>query len=195
MPNQSKPGVDWLEIKRRYLGGESISNLTKVYPVSRQAVHKRGRKEGWLLPDSVRTPLAAVTLQDSHAMWKARPEKLGEYLKCLTEGMNKGLAAKACGLSRPTILRWRDSNRDFDAACEAATAHWARGRIENINKAGDRGDWRADSWLLERHPETRGDFQGPKSEGGASIHVVLNIPVPKLPGDDAKLIEGKVEDE
>ena len=196
MPFQDKPGVDWIEIRRMVLEeGTPLRQLAVRYSVSRQAIHKRAMKEGWIVPKQVRTPLLESRLIESgtlgHVAWKATPGVLAAYVKHLSEGMPKRTAAAMVGVARQTIEEWRDKDKNFDAACQAATAHWAKTRIKNINNAGDRGDWRADSWLLERHPETRTDFQGPKAEGGTTIQVVLNIPLPKLalPGDDAKVIE------
>lgn len=190
MPFQGKPGVDWIEIRRSILEENApLRQLAVRYSVSRQAIHKRAKKEGWLVPKQIRTPLLESRLVE--AAYKATPDVLTAYVKHLSEGMPKRTAASMVGVTRQTIEEWRDKDTNFDAACQAAMAHWAKTRITNINKAGDRGDWRADSWLLERHPETRSDFQGPKAEGGTTIQVVLNIPLPKasLPGDNAKIVE------
>jgi hypothetical protein len=47
MPQSNKAGLDWPTIQARYLAGESASALAKEFSVSRQAIMKRGRKEGW----------------------------------------------------------------------------------------------------------------------------------------------------
>ena len=45
---QFKPGVDWIEIEERIKNGESIYPISKDYDISRQAIEKRAKKNGWI---------------------------------------------------------------------------------------------------------------------------------------------------
>ncbi len=51
-------------------------------------------------------------------------------------------------------------------------------KVERIEDAGRRGDWKADSWSLERHPASREEFGGASRNSGPEITVILNIPKP-----------------
>jgi hypothetical protein len=45
-------------------------------------------------------------------------------------------------------------------------------RLQNIQKAGDRGDWKADSWYLER---TQREIFGSNETKGNALAVQINI--------------------
>ena len=43
-----KPGIDWEEIKQRLANGETATAVARDHDVTRQAITKRAKKEGWL---------------------------------------------------------------------------------------------------------------------------------------------------
>ncbi|MDP6515279.1 MAG: hypothetical protein QF926_01475 [Alphaproteobacteria bacterium] len=49
MPNT--PKCDWRQVEAAWLDGTSFHALAKVFPVSRQAIDKRIKREGWSRDD------------------------------------------------------------------------------------------------------------------------------------------------
>lgn len=45
------PDIDWAAIRRDYEQGRSLRSLEKQYPVTRPAIAKHAKKEGWQAPD------------------------------------------------------------------------------------------------------------------------------------------------
>ena len=84
-------------------------------------------------------------------------------------------------MHRDTLKAWRDSDPVFGAMVDAARHRAIACKIERIDEAGARGDWKADSWYLERAPETREAFGGSNTQGFAGVTVILNVPDPKQP--------------
>lgn len=48
------------------------------------------------------------------------PERVELYLSALAQGQRRGVAARAAGVTRDTIVRWRRLDPDFAAAAEEA---------------------------------------------------------------------------
>jgi len=82
-------------------------------------------------------------------------------------------------MRRDTLKAWRDEDPVFGAMVDAARHRAIACKIERIDEAGARGDWKADSWYLERAPETREAFGGANASGFTGIVVNLNVPDPK----------------
>lgn len=182
--------LPWNEIKNRYCKGESANAIAKDYPVSRQAIQKRAKKEGWSsdgwLEAAKRTPTAkAVEKPETRResiiakLGKRTPETAAELCRLIERGVPHTVAAEAVGMHRDTLRAWRDDDPEFDGLIAAARMRAVSRKIERIDEAGQRGDWKADSWFLERAPETRGEFGGGAAGGITGINVILNIPDPK----------------
>ena len=56
-----------------------------------------------------------------------------------------------------------DRDGDFKLAIEMATAAGPAKQAKRINSAGERGDWRADAWLLKHSPRSRDEWAEPST--------------------------------
>ena len=94
------------------------------------------------------------------------PEVEGTVIFAIEKGMSYKMAAMLAGISYDSLNRWvkRGENENApDAFChlykavERAKAVGMLRHLSVIDEAGQKGDWRASSWLLERrHPEEFG---------------------------------------
>jgi len=205
MPQSNKPGVPWPEIRDRYLGGESATYLATQYEVSRQAIIKRARKEGWARDSrTVRKPVAVST----HVTRPVEvPESVGRNmspkdryglrtranartaLELARQGMPVTAIAACCGMTASAFKHWRNAELDLETALQAAYADYCFELLETINEAADRGDVSAAIWLLERHPLTRDDYGKRKASDDGGLHVIVRVPRAAPPA------EGETEDE
>jgi len=46
--HESKPGIDWVVIEARVKQGEALAAIARDYNISRQAIQKRSKRDGWL---------------------------------------------------------------------------------------------------------------------------------------------------
>jgi len=88
--------------------------------------------------------------------------------EALAEGYSLQIAAMKAGVDRKTLRRWFQRGMDgsqpefteFLQRCEAARASFEMTRVDIIKKAGDKGEWTAAAWWLERmEPDTYGKKQ------------------------------------
>jgi len=76
----------------------------------------------------------------------------------LRKGATLGMAAKAAGMSRSTLHRWRNRHEGFDRKVQRAKAEAGLDSLDVIESAAAEGDWRAAAWMLEkRFPGEYGD--------------------------------------
>ena len=61
---------------------------------------------------------------------------------------------------------------NFALLVRQAESEAARFRLQNIKKAGDRGDWKADSWVLER---THKQIFGNENNKLGAMNLQINI--------------------
>lgn len=113
------------------------------------------------------------------SLGKRTPENAAELCRLIERGVPHTVAAEAVGMHRDTLRSWRDDDPEFDALVAAARMGAISRKIQRIDEAGERRDWKADSWYLERAPETRDVFAGSTNKGNADIQVILNIGDPK----------------
>jgi hypothetical protein len=79
-------------------------------------------------------------------------------LAALRKGATMEMAAKAAGISRATLHRWRDRHEGFDRKVQRARAEAGLDSLDVIESAADEGDWRAAAWMLEkRYPDQYGE--------------------------------------
>ena len=184
--------IPWNEIRDRFIKGESATAIARDYPVSRQAIQKRAKKEGWeqdgWLAQAQQTPTAkAVAKPETNSakiiasLGKRTPENAAELCRLIERGVPHTVAAEAVGMHRDTLKTWRDEDPEVDAMVLAARNRSIARKIERVDEAGERGDWKADSWFLERAPETRAEFGGSKTQGFDGVTVILNVADPNLP--------------
>ena len=182
--------VDWDEIKQRIVQGENFTAVARDYEVSRQAIQKRCKKEGWVADKPITTavrrqlhkrnqamqPVAEVQpVQPVKAQPKAsvlgRQDKRAAVLELLAEGVPKAHAAPVAGISEATLHRWMNEDERFKSDVRAAESAAVALRVQRIGRAGEK-DWRADSWYLER--TQRATF-GSDAHKGGGVAVQINI--------------------
>jgi len=197
MPAPMKPMVDWGRVKRMHDEGVTAFQIERTFkaegtPVSRQAIIKRGKKEGWIVggrktaiakparlkppapPVKPATPPPTIPLaaQDSD-----EAQRRADFIMGVREGLSLKWAAHRVRATADEAKAWLDADPSLKADYMQAVAENAFVLIGNIRAAASRGEFRAAALLLERHPETREDFI-PASRGGSgpAVQVVLNIP-------------------
>lgn len=181
----TKPGVDWVAIERGFRAGVSCRQLAKDHgSISHVAIAKRARTRGWLDGQTMETAEAINRLVVETAETLPVARKGGEaqrkaILSELADGSTLTMAAHCAGISPRTLQDWRAHDEAFRAACDSAQVVWAKKQMKGIEASGESGDWRARSWLMERHPATREEFgQQATRSNGPTIKIELAIPYP-----------------
>jgi len=188
MPAQSKPGVDWHAIKARIEAGDSAYSIAKDAPVSKQAILKRAKKEGWLpgpdkwLPATKATDTAQRIANPQNrsdqllaSFGKRTPENMAVVLSLVEDGAPKTVAAHAVGITDETLNVWLKEDLDFLALYQRAEADYLQANFSATKKAAARGDPRAAQWNISKHRLTRDEY-GDKGGGSGGITVNINIP-------------------
>ena len=193
--NQAKPGINWAEIQARFNDGESAYSLANHYDVSRQSITKRASKEGWggiqhkvkLARKIVKATTQATTNEDKErhttTIATTKPlhvKKFGKdtvevreaILALLRDGNPKMIAAQASGVSYDSFNRWVQRDQHFASLVREAESVAIVSRLSNIQNAGKRGDWKADSWYLER---TQREIFGNNDSKNNALAVQINI--------------------
>jgi len=193
--NQAKPGINWAEIQARFNDGESAYSLANDYDVSRQSITKRASKEGWggvqhkvkLARKVVQATTQATTNEDKErhttTIATTKPlhvKKFGKdtievreaILALLRDGNPKMIAAQASGVSYDSFNRWVQKDQHFASLVREAESVAIVSRLQNISNAGKRGDWKADSWYLER---TQREIFGNNDNKNNALAVQINI--------------------
>ena len=93
-------------------------------------------------------------------------------LALLRDGNPKVIAAQASGVSIDSFNRWVQKDSHFASLVREAESVAVVARLQNIQKAGDRGDWKADSWYLER---TQREIFGSNETKSNALAVQINI--------------------
>lgn len=206
MPAQSKPGVDWHDIKGRLEAGESAYSIAKSTEgterrVSKQAILKRAKKEGWLpgprkwLPATKATETArriADPQTRADQILAARglrtPENAAEILSYLETGAPRYIAARSVGMSEDTLAAWLKTDAEFSALVDKAESEYLRANFKATRSAAERGDPRAAQWNIQKHRLTRDEYSDTNKGSGG---ITVNINIPRANPDE---IEGEVID-
>ena len=193
--NQSKPGINWAEIEAKFNNGQSAYSLANDYDVTRQSITKRASKEGWgIVKHKVklaRQVIKATTKTTTKDRKERQPTTISvtkplhvqrfdkdtvetreAILALLRDGNPKVIAAQASGISVETFNRWIQKDLLFASMVREAESVAVVSRLQNIQKAGNRGDWKADSWYLER---TQRDIFGNNDNKNNALAVQINI--------------------
>ena len=193
--NQAKPGINWAEIEARFNNGESAYSLANDYDVTRQSITKRASKEGWgsvkhkvklarqvikATPNTTtkdkkeRQPTTISVTKPLHVQKfdKDTVETREAILALLRDGNPKVIAAQASGISVDTFNRWVQKDLVFASMVREAESVAVVSRLQNISNAGKRGDWKADSWYLER---TQREIFGNNDNKNNALAVQINI--------------------
>jgi hypothetical protein len=88
------------------------------------------------------------------------------------------LIAKRIGMSRDGLDDWLKSDVEFRRLFDAAQADRALTRVEALDSAAERGDWRAAAWLLERDAATRDDFRMSEAAGAGAGQIAVQVVLP-----------------
>ena len=193
---QAKPNVDWTTIQKQYVAGYKAFSLSKMHPVSSQAIDKKIKKEGWLQEGKldyknvvaakkiVEPKTATATKTDAtkemivksspvQMFSKDTPEVREEILRHIAEGVPKGISSETSGISEKTFYEWIRKDESFAISVRAAERKAVADRVQRIGLAGKRGDWKADSWYLER---TQKQIFGNETNklGAMNLHININ---------------------
>ena len=193
--NQAKPGVNWAEIQARFNDGQAAFSLAKEYDVSRQSITKRANKEGWANvqhkvklarkvvkattetttnKDKERQPTTIATTKPLHVQkfGKDTVEVREAILALLRDGNPKMIAAQASGISIDSFNRWVQKDLHFASLVREAESVAVVERLSSIKRAASRGDWKADTWILER---TQREIFGNNDNKNNALAVQINI--------------------
>lgn len=178
--------VDWGRIRALWKQGaspEEISHDLGGKPTPR-GIKIVSTRERWLRSGA-----------ELAAKLKATPGTRAAAIDCLRNGGTYSMAAAMAGVDRATLTAWR-KDPAFQLDCDMAVADFAASQVYRVNQAGH-SDWKAASFLLTHHPETRKEFAPAVTNAGAGIHITLNIPrdsetLPAIEGDytEGQLLEG-----
>ena len=181
MPFTQKPGVDWVAVEASWRSGETSYNLAKLWGVAKQTIDARAKRLGWgrgevnegrgWLEVIKRTWVSPAGVKDS-------AEIRAQILEALSEGLPIRTATALVGIDQGTLSNWREKDSDFSHMVSVAQSHFVRGQANNVKSAGDRGDWRASSWLLERHHASRADYAAPTPAAMGGLTVNFNLASP-----------------
>ena len=103
---------------------------------------------------------------------KDKPETIDSILGLLRSGNPRKIAVQASGVSMDSFLRWVREDMSFADNVRKAESMAVADRLQNISAAGKRGDWKADTWVLER---THKDIFGEKESKNNNLAVQINI--------------------
>ena len=192
--NQAKPGINWAEIEAKFNNGQSAYSLANDYDVTRQSITKRASKEGWGIvkhkvklarqvikattetttKDKERQPTTIATTKPLHVQkfGKDTVEVREAILALLRDGNPKMIAAQASGISIDSFNRWVQKDLHFASLVREAESVAVVERLSSINRAASRGDWKADTWILER---TQREIFGSNETKGNALAVQINI--------------------
>lgn len=79
------------------------------------------------------------------------PEVRARLVEALKLGATYDDAVQAAGLGRSAFYAWRREDDQFAEELEAARAYHRLMALRRIERAAKRGDWKAASYLLDRH--------------------------------------------
>lgn len=176
--------IPWPEIKVSYEAlrsegrshNQAAKELSTRYPVSRIGIRKKAEQEGWAqdVPAHSHNALKAAqstAIAHDNSYPKATPERLAAILDMVARGAPEYLAAQSNGISRTTLAEWKATDLTFSNALEAAKSNRAIHRVNKIEEASDRGDWKATAFLLSRDPITKEEFGEQQQKSGIAIQI------------------------
>lgn len=185
MRGKPKPGVNWDWIRDKVENGTTKAQAARDHKeefgidVTPQAITKRSNKEGWQKTKNYwlkqTENLPRYSTEDNRSLlYKKTPENLAQVLDFINKGMTFQRAAELAGLSDDTINRWKKEDAEFAALITQAQRQFEHDRLENIQKAEERGDWKASAYMLERNPATKEIYAQSQGNTGG-IQVTVNV--------------------
>ena len=188
MPAPPKPGVDWNQIRREYEAGRSAYELGKRHPVTKQAILLRKDKEGWRDPEphelvdrsdletQIRALPSIVTNEDYTSI--RTPEKAIAILEDYEKYGGLARAANCVGHHLKSLQEWMEQDPQFSALLLQAKVRFEQERLNSIQGAEKRGDWKASQYLLEKSPATKEQYQGNQEKSGGITVIFQGVPKP-----------------
>ena len=88
--------------------------------------------------------------------------------------MSEALSCDAAGIPYITWRKWKKQDTLLAELARRAKGLRAKQRVRNIERSGNKGDWRASAYLLEHDPHTRDQYKKAE-QGGGSIAVQVNV--------------------
>lgn len=79
---------------------------------------------------------------------KKSPEMLAKIEELIGDGLTQEQASAAVGISRKTLIRWRQDDPELEDRLISAREKARSKALANIKAAGERGDWRASESFL-----------------------------------------------
>jgi transposase-like protein len=146
----------WETAREMRINGASLSEIARTIGVTRQAVAKHDKREGWL--NQIGEPLPTEGMAPKRAV-----------VMNLRRGCSIRVATEAAGVHPNTVGNWRRQDQAYDVECRAAISKYGADRINDLTKASERGDVRATKIALERHEATRDDFAPDRSKEGLTV--------------------------
>lgn len=167
--------TDWKRIKARYEAGEKVTHIADTVDVTRQAISKRAKKEGWSQEGAKQLNVVAElpSLQAGNQNIRT-PEAVSLILSEISQGTPKHLAANMAGMGVDTLNTMLKTDPAFSRLYREARARRLAQHVKNIHDAGDRGDWKASLKVLETAEETREEWGG--KDKGNTLNVLINVP-------------------
>jgi len=187
---ETVPGSPHISNISRRAKKEQWIRVRKKAPTARPAKSAKQEKRSERATQTVQPrPWVATDLSDKRNSLSDKDDLKLQVIESLKEGSTFRIAAAAAGVNENTLKNWRTADADFETACRQARAQFAQRNIARVNDAASE-DWRAATWLLEKHPDTREEFKSAETaKGGGGIQVILQIP---RSADEARDIVGQV---
>jgi hypothetical protein len=155
----------------RWIAGESAYSIAKDLPVSKTAILKRVKRDGW-------TREANGIVSEKHRggfpdLGQDCPANRQRVIERLASGFNYDVAAMAIGVTTDQLRSWRRADPDFERQCRAAKSQ-PLGKAQMTMARESERDWKAANAVLRSAEETR-DQYAPNAGGGPKLEVVINI--------------------
>lgn len=181
--------VDWHEILRRYIGGESVTELAKAYPVTRQAISKRVksanldnrvrnkiRKARAKRGQSVTQPIAQpVDVTQPIAQPTIGDDRRAALVELVSLGATVSEACKSTGINRSTFYNWHSEQCGFADSIQQAQREFLALNLTSMKNAAERGDWRAADRILQVNPATKARYGQQANTSQTTAMVALRI--------------------
>ena len=148
--------------------GCTYEDIADIVGVSRQAVHKRSKKDGWL-KCTVDKELPVPEPKPGSELGIRSEANIAEIINVYALSGSKARACRAVGIDDTTLYRWGEELPELALEMSAAREAFLIGQHRKIATAKD---WKAAQFLLSRAPETKEQF-GETVEKGPRI--ILNI--------------------
>ncbi|MBU8542040.1 hypothetical protein [Falsiroseomonas tokyonensis] len=185
----AKRRIDRSSARLEWEAGRTVAEIATRHGVSRQAVDRLVKAEGWVRGDGEGATLAETATAQrifrpvTAADFRVASEgvrtlaRMKQALDAVAGGATRAVAAGLIGIGQETMRVWLKDDPVFNRLMAEAEATKTWRRITHLEDASARGDVAATKLLIERDPASRGEFGPPAAtfggEGGPAL--VLNL--------------------